>query len=668
MFNSTDILAKLLANENLAVIRDKVSTASFNIKERVLTLPLWKFSDQVVEEMLVLHEIGHALYTTKTYVDFLTEEGHLMHYMNVIEDVRIEKKVKERYPGAKKSFYNGYKILNENDFFGIAGKPQDYFDDLSLIDKINLYYKVGNEVVDLSDAEKKIIELAYACETERDVYHLAKRIYELDSQEKQGKNLNLDDGDLGEDDGDEGMPSGSIEDYQQEEESRDDKSDLSSAGGGSSNNRSPLKSKTYEHFEKKVKDATDTSTHVAYYVPKFQCEGRESVFVSYKDIMKVLGENSTETKISPSTNKIVSNLVKEFEMKKSAESLKFSSVSKTGQIDPIKLFSYKTKDDIFKKITKVKDSKKHGMLLLLDWSGSMSKYMSQTIDQVVNLALFCKRAGIPFQVLAFSNYYRYDGESIDYLKQHRVVEPNGFGRPSSMNLLEFFSSEMTQNEIETMYGHLYNHHYLPRKLHLGGTPLNEALIYMVDYIGEFINKFHVEKMTFMTLTDGESGKIEHANPNPYGKTISIMKDPVSRREYEFKRVSTSITETLLKVINGRYPTINNVGFFVTSTGSGYTGSSIRHFCTHHYQRELVDAKCIELKDSLRVKGYHEEKNLCARKVYYVLNSRDMLLNDNEIENFEEGTTSSKIAKSFMKAMDNSRASRIVLNKFVTLIA
>ena len=55
-------LAKLLATENLVVEHANVETASFDVVNRVLTLPVWEASENVYD-MLVGHEVGHALYT-----------------------------------------------------------------------------------------------------------------------------------------------------------------------------------------------------------------------------------------------------------------------------------------------------------------------------------------------------------------------------------------------------------------------------------------------------------------------------------------------------------------------------------------------------------------------------------------------------------------------------
>ena len=56
-------LAKLLATENLTVEHRKVTTACFDVDKRVLILPIWKSASNTVYDLLVGHEVGHALYT-----------------------------------------------------------------------------------------------------------------------------------------------------------------------------------------------------------------------------------------------------------------------------------------------------------------------------------------------------------------------------------------------------------------------------------------------------------------------------------------------------------------------------------------------------------------------------------------------------------------------------
>ena len=56
-------LAKLLATEDLVVENKHVETAQFNVHTRVLTLACVGESKFDMYDMLVAHEVGHALYT-----------------------------------------------------------------------------------------------------------------------------------------------------------------------------------------------------------------------------------------------------------------------------------------------------------------------------------------------------------------------------------------------------------------------------------------------------------------------------------------------------------------------------------------------------------------------------------------------------------------------------
>ena len=187
--NSVDISAKLLATENITVVRSNVSTASFDIRSRVLTLPQWKDMTPEQEEMLVGHEVGHALYTTEAYTDTIKEQMSLMSYLNIIEDVRIEKLIKREYPGIRKVMSEGYRQLNEKDFFGISKIPD--LSSLNLIDRINLYFKAGYQCgVKFTPEEKVMVDAVERNETEEEVIALAKQVYAYSKQEAE-KRLDL---------------------------------------------------------------------------------------------------------------------------------------------------------------------------------------------------------------------------------------------------------------------------------------------------------------------------------------------------------------------------------------------------------------------------------------------------------------------------------------------
>ena len=179
-----DLFAKLLAKENISVERANVSTASFDILNRVLTLPVWKHMAPVTEQMLILHEVGHALATNKDECEdiFGGELSYLKSYVNVIEDARIERIMKQKYPGSKKVFFDGYKNLLDQDFFGIRERDVNR---MLLIDRINIHFKTGSLMtVQFSEDESVFVKRIEEVKTLTEVIEIAKEIYEFSKQQK----------------------------------------------------------------------------------------------------------------------------------------------------------------------------------------------------------------------------------------------------------------------------------------------------------------------------------------------------------------------------------------------------------------------------------------------------------------------------------------------------
>ena len=172
-------LAKLLATEDIIVEHKKVETAEFNVQTRVLTLPMWEKASGNVIDMLVGHEVGHALYTPNT--EWWKEVQIPQQFVNVVEDARIEKLIKRRYEGLNKTFYNAYHELSDKDFFDIENKDMS---DLNLADRVNLYFKIGHFVdIDFNTEENFLVSKIELAETFEEVLVLAKELYTLCKQQ-----------------------------------------------------------------------------------------------------------------------------------------------------------------------------------------------------------------------------------------------------------------------------------------------------------------------------------------------------------------------------------------------------------------------------------------------------------------------------------------------------
>ena len=174
-------LAKLLATEDLVVEHKDINTAQFNVQTRVLTLPMWDKASNFVYDMLVGHEVGHALYTPNE--DPPQDVPHS--FINVTEDARIEKLMKRKYAGMSKTFFRGYKELNSEDFFELENVD---LNKMNLADKANLYFKIGNfHDIDFNLAERQIIDMISAAETFSDAVDAARALYEFCKEKKERK-------------------------------------------------------------------------------------------------------------------------------------------------------------------------------------------------------------------------------------------------------------------------------------------------------------------------------------------------------------------------------------------------------------------------------------------------------------------------------------------------
>ena len=182
-------LAKLLATEDIVVEHKRVQTAEFNVQTRVLTLPMWEKASNRVIDMLVGHEVGHALYTPNT--EWWKEVQIPQQFVNVVEDARIEKLIKRRYEGLNKTFYNAYHELSDKDFFQIETKEMD---ELNLADRVNLYFKIGHFVdIDFNTEENFLVSKIELVETFEEVLVLAKELYTLCKQQLEQENKDMSD-------------------------------------------------------------------------------------------------------------------------------------------------------------------------------------------------------------------------------------------------------------------------------------------------------------------------------------------------------------------------------------------------------------------------------------------------------------------------------------------
>lgn len=694
MNNPIDLLAKLLANENITVVRAPVRTASFDIINRQLNLPTWENMSSDVEMMLVAHEVGHALYTTNDYIK--PDESRLLQtYMNVVEDARIEKKIKIKYPGVRTSFTKAYKELLDKDFFEIQGRDVSK---LLLIDRINIFYKLGyNAGVKFTKEEYQFIPKIDKCDSIQDVYNVSKEIleYTKEQQKKQKEQDNdQDDNKVFIDNKDQGNHDdidGDIDDSMFDDE--DNNRHLGSRGSHGNDNNAmmdkDLESKTDEALRKNLQQHTE---EVAVYNFDAKIKTAERVIISYKEVLSELDDRykklvernyplhlhqyrvnfmdyiaEDNAEFLSDSKRVVNYLLKEFEMKKSANRLARATRSKSGELDVKKLFAYQIKEDLFKRVTILPDSKNHGMVFLLDWSGSMYDTIDDTVKQVINLAMFCQRANISYQVLAFSDSYNKDpkwGTSISRSETGENVI-NG----TSLSLLELFSSNMKMTEFNQMTEFLLSQPWSwASGYSLSGTPLNDALLYMADYLKDWIAKNNVEKVSLITLTDGCSSSLCLEINGTYTRLLKRYNliDKVTKRQYKLVPGNPGQqTRMLIKLLKDRC-NVTTVGFYISTKSKREMFDFIESTCgTTSYDEALRVST--DIRSQIKNKNFAVVSNTSYDEMYVLSSDKLKVSTNNELD-INKQMNSKQVSKQLVAYLARKVVSRVLLSKFIKMVA
>jgi len=708
-------LAKLLATEDLVVEHKKVETACFNVHTRVLTLPMWERASSTVYDLLVGHEVGHALYTPDE--DWLKEHKIPPQFVNVVEDARIEKLMKRRYAGLAKTFYNGYKELSDEDFFQLN---DDDLDTYNLADRANLWFKIGN-FIDIPierGEETDIINQIAETETFADVLIAAEALYKfckkkqqeetktpMDDLESQTSGSNQGASDFsdqpeGESEGEQEQP-GETDSYGGTAEQEQQKP---SSTGGQTNEEPEVK--TMESLEEALKDLANMDGYENVYL-ELPAVNLNKIIVPNSEIHSKCNEywnswleqqNYSEEEIfgqvdskylefKKSAQKEVNYLVKEFECKKAADSYARATTARTGVLDCSKLHTYKYNEDLFKKVTTLADGKNHGLVFLLDWSGSMGDVMLDTIKQLYNLIWFCKKVVIPFEVYAFTSDYplvSYDEEGkaifreLSYKKRDGLVQVGEW-----FSLMNLFTSKVNGKTLEIQMKNIFRiaqsfkydyrtmscRYNIPVGMSLSGTPLNEAMIALHQILPKFQKENKLQKVQCVVLTDGEGCNLKYHREvqrrweeEPFMGTAHIgpnafLRDRKTGNTYSCDVDWYAFTDVLLRNLRDKFKDINFIGIRVIETGSA--NSFIRRYCGFYgpeYDKTVTTwrkDKAISIKKS----GYH---------TYFGL-SANALAQDTEFE-VAEDATKTQIKSAFAKSLKSKKMNKKILGEFVELVA
>jgi len=717
MISNTNIvresLAKLLSNENIRITHSaNVSTAGFDVVNRELILPVWKDTDQSVYTLLITHEVGHALYSPSDELrEALNENRRLKHILNIVEDVRIEKLIQKKYPGTKFHFRKGYLKLLKDNFFGTKDKTPDSY---GLLDRLNIHFKVGTfdyYSVPFSEDELVWIDKISACDTFSDVFSVSKELLNfLDEQKSQDKNNENGDSNSQEESSDYNSSQSESDidssEYQDGKDSQEfdsnssrteEESELNSSGISEDSEINDLfdeySCETQSSFDSSVKkNIVDEKIEHYIELQEFSESAFDQFLVNYRNIhnsidlyyenlrnnsyySKDFSRDAFITKVSEFKAKhsfSVNSMANLFEMKKRASLYSRSLTSKTGQLDMNRIHSYSYNDDIFKKITSIPEGKSHGIVMFFDMSSSMDRILSSCLEQILLVAMFCKKINIPFDVYGFSNNQQYYHNA----KNTTVGDIKIDG---DFTLRHYLSSRMTSHEYEHAFlniirlaeGHDYG--AVPPSERLCATPLVPCILASKSIISRFRSSNSLDIVNALFITDGEDNHYVYDKNNIIDQHIhkgnikcvirtKAGKDHLVFDSYWSFRRHTS--ENLLKMVKSETGA-NMISF--------YLDSSIENAC-----RKLSIPISEYSKVSLKKDGFLETKSHAGYDALYVIKTSRLKLDnseryaDAEYSDSEDIKTVKKnvraIARKFNKYMNNSTHNKVFLNKFMEQIS
>ena len=747
--DTKSLLAKLMASEDINVeYRNNISTAAFNTENRTLLMPVFKDIGESTTDLFLGHEVGHALFTpTGVIKEVMAKGGTFKSLVNIVEDARIEKMIQSKFPGLRRNFFEGYAELMDKNFFGLNGEDVN---DLNFIDRINVHFKIGTRAgVEFSDEEQTYVDRIANLRSWDDTIKVSEELEEYcnthdeeieedgepgpgdfdedeegddespDSQPNMGAGMDDDtDDDLEDDDGEtsdeapedsnsddpaEGDGTEDVEDPnntapaddedESAEEDEEIESGVSKKSAGVGNDE--MISKTMENFESALKGLVDTETEYEYTrIPSVELD---RIVVPMEEIHDLIREHDvvngfnvsakeTYLKFRSEQKSLVSYLAKEFEMRKKADEHKRTKVAKTGILNPNKLHSYRFNEDLFLRSEVVTAGKNHGFLMYIDWSGSMHEQMANTIDQLMILALFCKKINVPFDAYAFSDVY---GEGVGpekYVSRMHQWEKNvtgDLGINGNFRLLHLVSSTLSSSKFQNSMIQLMRmrhgfddprgYHYrteLPRKLRLGGTPLNETIISAIKQVPVFQKKHGVQIVNTVFLTDGQghptrgtwdSDKEDFSGGVNRYSSKNILVDPVTKIQYGADIRSRNTAAPFLKALKDR-TAARVVGFYIAPCST-----------KKRFKQEITYSGVIEwsqtdaLWEKMKKESFVVVEDELGYEQFYVVSSKSLKVKTDEVE-MDSEMSKAKMKNTFIKQRRNKVGNKVLLGRFAEFVA
>lgn len=228
---------------------------------------------------------------------------------------------------------------------------------------------------------------------------------------------------------------------------------------------------------------------------------------------------------------IAQRMAADYIRKKKAFEASKTQYRKTGSLDMSRLASYLTSDDIFTSKSIMKEGKSHGLIITLDWSGSMRSCVLKMAIQSLITCKFAKAAGIEFQLSIFTDngsfYSPGARNSLNSLRQTLLLDStNSY---SDMNEVFYHMCAYHHISETRSFSHEYGN-MLRDTFRMSGTPLAQSQ--MMSYIEAMrMRSVHgLQNVSIMYITDGEGSNLRTET----GEANHIV-CPFTKRRYEYQK-------------------------------------------------------------------------------------------------------------------------------------
>jgi len=698
MNNSLSIFANALASENLSFSFDQnAETASFDVKNRHLVMPVWNVSE-VVQTMLIAHEISHALWTPYERSEELLaaaeaqgyHKGLLQRIANVVEDVRIEKMMKAKFPGTRRDFYLGYKEIVDKDMFSFSKMdiPKS-----GLINRLNLHFKWGVPgflAVNLSPEEKGLADMVDAVKTFEDTIEAAKRLYDHPDMKEIVEKVKVN------------AAKGEGEGEEAAEEAVGD-TDIK-GGGKKGGDQYPASTVTITGLQDYRNGIIDSETIRKGFREINTPESIATSLVKYREFVR-------------ESDAFVRQMVAQFERKKAADEIRRERPKQTGMLNLDRLHQYRTHDDIFlSKIIK-QDGKNHGIVFLLDYSGSMGHTIGDCYLQILQLVWFCEKAKIPFEVFAFTDihpshihgdkWYKEReaffsnpaNEGKEFIYEGKMVAkrecPTGilYGCSRLVRLASSTDSAKDREELLAMlHGSLVHHEIsTPSLLSMGGTPTVESLAIASEFMLEWVKGNDIQIPTLMLITDGQPNGVtvaDEGKANLYYQaghaSLTVINEimgtvyRVDTRQYTGLCMGNMVIATMLNSLRDKI-NARCIGMFVAQ--GNLTETVFINFCVgrkereefyktvpYHLRKQIMDSpRGVAAKEAFKDDGcIIVHPDIFPGYDSYFLTKTPKIVKDEDA--IVESGTFTKIKNTFIKTMAKRSVNRVFLTRYVDIVA